>query len=627
MKNRKLIDAVGYIDGRYIDMAENSGGFGIAARIRRHWLPAAACLCAVAVLAAIIGTLPRGGGGFIDDAPVAVSSGTTGAKTSEVYDNLGELLESLSDNDNHEGKGADGSSALRGENATPSSDGGGKAAVSGGYAYHLGDGRVNISRLAGDATENVGSIAFEADALYLCGERLALVQSFVSGGDELDMEYSVRVVIYELSDPASPAPVSEYTQLGRLAGCYVRGDRLLLLTSDGACACGWSRLGDDSGYRPALTLDGRGADWSDEDISILGEPTRVNYVAATLFDAMSCELIDRQALYGDIMQIFTGDGWLSLLVQSDTGELHTHPELYMFDCSSGIDYSLRLSTAGLLGLEKSVRKPDYILPDGVYPSIASVSKQGDVYRILGGLSGGSSSELLAIAIDAKTGGCSKKTLDVSGRRACAYDDIIWEESRAIASLSATPELITENFFVVAEFSGTDISFYTSGLSADHVSGIDTMYSGGNVLGMLDAMIPLGEGIYLRYNDKPDGLDIFDFSDSANPARLYESGGEITGGRRFEFCWQVYGKAKFGVFVITPGDGGDYRSVGWSWRIYSVDARAAEPYTLLAEYDLGRSDRFMTELGDALAFTSFEYGGEWYIASRCSDAATPVAVGK
>ena len=111
-----------------------------------------------------------------------------------------------------------------------------------------------------------------AQQLFLCGDTLVLVSSFASGGNELDQERSARVQLYDLTDPKSPTLTNEFIQLGDIVACYTSGSTLSLLTTDGVCACGWSRLDDVSEYIPQTSKNSKPVVWEDAEICILGAP-------------------------------------------------------------------------------------------------------------------------------------------------------------------------------------------------------------------------------------------------------------------------------------------------------------------------------------------------------------------
>lgn len=589
----------------------------------RRWGAMAACVCLVAASAFGLhvwrSTPPVPP---TPDSPVVVppdsSDPPVALATSDTYATLEELLSYLSSNDYHAATlGADGSFTPDIEAVSQHIIEGKKLVGHQGYGYHIGQGQVVVSELGSMTSAAASGIAGEAEQLFLARDRLVLVDSFVSGGSELDEERSVRVTTYDLSNPTSPVLTDEFIQLGSMVACYVSDDKLYLMTSDGVCACGWSRLDDTDEYMPELSQNGEQIPWENHEVCILGEPTSVQYIATTIIDVASGGIVDKQAFYGDIEEAFYGPGWQAIVTQTATEKLVLHPDIYTFATGDGFDYTGKISTAALMGLEGGVRVSDGMLPDGSYPYVRSVNVKDGIYRIIGeymtSAGGSQKTELLAITANMSTGETNWETLALDNGMRFDMDHLLWEENRTIATVSTIA--LEENdvrvearlFFV--EFSGLEIEMSGTDLCVDAVSGVANIYSYGSPFGKLEPIISMGDGVYLRYNNTPDGIDIFDFSDSANPRLLYDSPGEIPAEDRFEFVWEVYDESTFGIMSLSPDGQGDYRNSAFSWNIYRVDAQAKNPYILLKEIGIGSGDGFET----------MEYDGEHYYITMDSAA--------
>lgn len=589
-----------------------------------RWGAMAACICLV--VAGAVGVHFWRGNQTIPPTPVDPiiippdDSGLTAIMaTSDTYQTLNELLEYLSTNDYHASTlSADGGNGAGNISATSQQLVEGKRlAACDGYAYHAGRGQVHISEL--DSQSPIGSIDFEAEQIFVCGDRLVLVDSFVSGGSEIDEEISACVRLYDLNDPKAPKLMDEFVQLGSIIACYVSGDDLFLLTADGVCACGWSRLDDTDDYVPALSKNGAAVTWPDEEICILGEPTSVQYVAATQINVKTGEVANKQAFYGDIAEVFYGAGWLAITTQTRTEQVALHPDIYTFSTGSGYAYTGKISTASLLGLDSGVKMSDGTLPAGNYPYVKAVTQVDGVYRIIGEYvtvnGGNGSTQLLALTANMAEGESNYELIGLDNGLRFDLDDLLWESDRAIATVSTTElfdnDVKVEAQFIFAEFSGMDVSLSCSGIRADAVSGVDGIFDLGDPFGELETLIPMGNGIYLRYNETPDGLDIYDFSDSDAPQQIYDSLGDIPTDCRFEFTWEVYGKNIFGIMVVTPDENGEYRNATFSWNIYAVDVEKENPYTLLKAYPFGKGSNFMAS---SLGFETLEYEGSYYCST-------------
>lgn len=104
------------------------------------------------------------------------------------------------------------------------------------------------------------------------------------------------------------------------------------------------------------------------------------------------------------------------------------------------------------------------------------------------------------------------------------------------------------------FDGLDVSFYENGLTADCLSGrAGVGYA--NPFGEFKTMFFMGDGIYIRYSDPgggPGEFDIFDFSDSSAPSRLYSPKTSLSGKDAFDYVWYVYDENTFGTLKVLPG---------------------------------------------------------------------------
>ncbi len=635
MNRNDLYRAVGAVGDDMLERSEKR-----KARIRGMRITAAAaagilCVGAAGLWMTLKENTPDAPGASPEASAAQISnSAVYGADvgTSAEYNSLEELLEHLSTNDYHFAAAAEGRGGAAQSTGTAAITEGAYAAAYGGYSYYADIDGIRIAAL--DGSDGEGKISIESDTptehLFVNGSRLVTVDGIVEyiGEHETEEDWHTVVRIYDISKPQSPKQENEFIQQGELTDCWMGGGELVLLTSDGVCACGWSRLDDTAAYVPGLTVNGQRIEWDEEEISILGEPTSVQYTAAAKIDVAAGRVTDKHAFYGDIKEVFYGGGWLAMKTLSSTASMQTHPEIYTFDTEKTIEYTGRISLADMFGLAPAAEVKDFVLSDGVYPSAISVMRAGEAYRIIGGLSERGDDDrtaLMAAEADMETGKCRIGLLDAAeaeGAWSIYYDDLIWEEDRAAACVQLTyregADYRFENRFAFMDFSDEQISVTLSDMTAERVTGIDTMYGMGDPFGTIKSMIPMGNGIYLRYNGRPDGLDIYDFSDTAAPVRIYDSAGSL-GSARFEFFWKVYAEDVFGMMKVTP-DGEDYFNASYSWQVYAVDAGESEPYTLLAEYPLGSQRPEYT--AEFMRFEAFEYEGKHYIIG---EGTGPVAI--
>jgi len=621
-----IVDAMGRIDEDLIEGVEK-----LRQRKRetkKPWIKwIAACIC-LAVMAAVLIIIDANGNNH--EQPSAgdnEQSFILSEKTSDTYNSLPELLEYLSRHDYHDDRKLDASSGTNisiesGAAESPKliENTGVVVHYSGEYAYHIGDGKVYISRLQGADPLNAGAIDVAASGLFICNENLFVLSQFESGGDELNPEISVQVRIYDISLPTEPVLKDEYVQLGGLTACWMVGADIYLVTGDGVCACGWSRLDDNTGYYPALTHNGEQVVWGDDDISILGEPTRVQYSAITVINGNSCEVAGKEALYGDILKLFYGEDWITATVAAETEEYRDNPSVYTFDGS--LNFTGKVNTAELLNVPERNKIKNGILQNGDHIGIVSVTKYDGVYRMLGTYTNKDDGFFVAIAADSETGEVGVQLFTAGENYPySSFTEILWERNRAIICVGIINNALTSDMeqktrFIFAEYDGVDVSFYESELTADYMDGrVGTSY--GSPLDEFETLIPMGQGIYLRYSNPaegPGGFDIFDFSDSTAPELLYRTNSSLSGENAFDYVWHVYDENTFGTLKVILGEEDYFRNVRLAWCVYTVDTSSETPISLLSETVLDGEIR--TFFGaDGIGFVVFNAGDNVYCVSR------------
>lgn len=611
MKSEELFEIIGEIDEKHINIGKTKH----RKSVWKKWTAAAACICiAVASLVAVRLQIPSGNieDGH-DNTDNQIISGETRKSTSDKYDNLEELLAYLSKNDNH--NSAYDSNGGRSMNSNVDYVQEGATAVAyDGYIYYLGEKCVKITSIDGE--NECSEINYTASELFICGDRLVLVGNNAYRS-EIELEYYTYVRIFSLEVPEKPILQDVFVQGGELAECHMSGDKLYIMTTDGVCACGWSRLDDISGYVPSLSVNETDEIWTYDDISILGEPTSVNYLAVSTIDIDTGNILEKQAFYGDIENVFFGEKQLAVVTQSRTEMMFIQPEIYVFD--DNLSFTGKIDMAEVTDTEKNIEIADGALSDGVYVYVKAVLETDNEIGVIGEYlhKNGENSERQMLIASGKpeTGSGSFKL--IGGYDNLGIDDIYFEENNAIICVSVmneNMEMSTE--FITAKFNESDFSVYSAEFTADEVSGVENYYWLGSPYGSLETLIPIGEGIFLRYNGTPDGFDIFDFSDAASPKLIYRSDGEIPYDERFEFTWKVLDKNVFGVMHMKMGEGEDIRNTIFSWRIYSVDVESDRPFTLLKEYVFGDTGF----LASSLQFSIAEYENEFYGITADSEKA-------
>lgn len=602
MKNEKFFEILGDIDDRYIENAHRPDK-KISLFV---WGGIAAALC-VGIIGLSIGfkqnrlpsvEVPTGA---VTEAPQ--NSDLKEIPTSEKYSTLDELIRAVGGKSNADG-GIEGVDKGNSYVATAT---GTEAFTYGDFLYYIEDGKLLLRSMKNNDTPQ--KLDF-ADMIFQSGNKLISAYSFPLSDNELYPPMCVSIKIYDLNIPENPELIKEFTQSGNITAAYTDDNSFFILTSDGERDYN-VKSHKKSDYVPTLKADGKEIPWEDKDISILGNPSVIKYTAITEIDIASTEIKDKRALYGDIEKVFFGENRIEIVTERHSEILSTVPQIYIFDTAEEITYWGRINLSSIMGIPEKYN--GFI---GRYPQVLSVTKQGDIYRIVGEFitaRGGADwdAELFALTVDIFKGESNFKKIPLKEYNNFSVDDLVWEENRAIASVSTiiqtADDIYKENHFIFAEFDGMEINLFTDELKASNASGIDKMYGLGNPFGILKSFIPLKDGIYLRYTERPDGFDIFDFSDSAEPKYIYHPD-KVDDGIRYDFIWKKYSDDIFGVIRIVPDAEGDYREAVFHWDIYRVDVNSAQPIELRKTYNLGKVDGFGA---DNLNFMTFTYNNEEY----------------
>ncbi len=481
---------------------------------------------------------------------------------------------------------------------------GGTLVAYGDYSYHLGENVIYISRLLGNSPANVGEIKLTEKTtykskLFICSNKLVAIEQWNKDGSAGKLENYSSVNIYDLATPENPMLVNEFIQMGQTAACYTVKDNIYLLTTDGQCACGAGHSNKES-YVPHLTQNGRSVAWGDGDISILGEPSRICYLAAVKINVATGNIIDKQAFYGDIEEIFFGTDWLTVVVEEQN-----YTDAYTFNTANSFTHT------GKVRLNDAVK-------ENINFDITTITKANGIYRIVGtAYSAGKNARLLIITLDLSSQkGCVALMTPYSDEeKTLTIDDVVWEQNRAIVTVSTIvkPDYSHKANIILVHFSNLEVKIQDEKLSVDRVDGVDMIFAESVPFG-LNPIISMGDGVYIRYNKIPNGLDIFNFNSSA-PKLIYDSPGEIPTASRYNFVNRVYDKNTFGIIVQTPDSSGEYRNSTFSWNIYSVNIGSTKPYTLIKSVDIGKDNFLVSSLG----FDTIKHNSTYYYATK-NDAA-------
>jgi len=561
MKSNDLLELIGGIDEEFVLSAQSASGGS-----RAGWLRWAAAAAAV-MIAVCVGVIALNRTNRTPDVPVTpgtVSGSEAISGTSDSYESLDELLEYLSRHDNHSADALSEGGAAKGIDRGSGAEGyyeSSSAVVINGYSCHVGEDGVVISRLDEGGAAPVCTIRSAGAQLLAYGNYLIIACQTDTSSPENDLEYKLdlHVSIYDMTDPASPQLAMVISQSGSFCGAFISGETLWLLTSDGECACGYSRLEDKEQYIPAVTVDGKPVELTDEQLHILGQPTMVRYMAISAVSLDRLELADTQTLYGDIDEFYHSEDFLALEICTLEDNHFTQPDVYIFSLEDSVSYTGKISTAAVLGIPRSARAS----ADGAQRfELVSLSRHDDYYRLTGTLytrgEAMGSSRIAAIQV-------SSDLADYAVGLSEEYPSIISitetldEDGRQIICFST----YTEDYRQIGHFGfimyGETVSILTPEMDIDHMDGIDMIYGMGQPYGEFVTLIPIGGGRYLRYGGSPDRIEAYDLSDPEQPVLLNRHSLKLQDIQRFSYGHFVYGDGRVGFVTLTPGldDDGEY----------------------------------------------------------------------
>lgn len=396
------------------------------------------------------------------------------------------------------------------------------------------------------------------------------------------------ISFYNITDLSNPSFITEYT-FERSVSVYRVEDELYFIFSDGVCACGWSRTDDMSEYYPSYSRDGKADKWGDEHISILGEPTRVDYVAVMKLSLETFDVIDKRAYYGDIIKFNYGTDWFAISTQTiKKGEGYVlNPDVYTFDSSDTLKHTGKIDLSKCFNREKKVMLYQKMFANDI--NIKSVSKIDGKFRIIAyeyirDPKPGVIHHYVLMAMEADmTNGryvSGELYLDYTNP---SFNQCLNEKDRTILTVNYKEnddeDPYQNSTFIFIEFSDESVDIVLSNMIAERVNGIKNRYAGG----IIEAIVPMGNGIYIRYNSTPNGWDVYDFSDSKNPKHLHKSTPLIGEDDFNTYSWIKYSENLFGVARCTPSEDAAESSSRESdiyWDFYSFDPNSETPFTLV-----------------------------------------------
>lgn len=595
--SKKLWSAFGQVDEKYIDeclsVKKMEKGRSIYFKAA---CAAAVVLVAVSAAAAAVSLLPS----FSKPSEAVEQSKEEIMPTSEKYESLEELLQSVRYNDAHnEDQMTSNRVTYKGNKTVDGFNAASSVVMYKEYAYNISEGGVSITRLSEKETLYIGIIDARAEKLLLCGDKLILFRTDYD--DPLGGKPTVTVEVYELSAPEKPQLSDVLTQSGSYVESCVQNGRVYLTTSDGVCACGYSRSDDIEEYLPEIMLNSEKQAIDKDEIFILGEPTAVRFTTLTAYDPSSAEIISTNVFYGDADKCFSSENRIAFCVES-RGELYASaPVLYVFDIINGADFMGKINLSAALNVPavwftgSSEKRAEVI-----YAEI-----NDNVCRVIGTVyssdNNNNKSEIYALLADISSGKY-QTAFSQSKTALAAIDEIVdmGDKKLIISSSFDINTMESHARLACADFSGESPVITESSFEVDAVSGVDMLFSYGRPYGYLFPTMLLDGGIAVRYNGIPNGMDIFDISNPSD-IKLLHSSGNLFGNDKDRFL--IQGSALSGKYiaVLKASPREDYRLLDICLCVYEILPHEAQPIRLVCEYEIDKCD----------SIGLVEHNGSWY----------------
>lgn len=605
--SRKLFEAFGMVEEDYIDecLLVNSAKNGRSV-VLKMVCAAAVLVLAVSVVTVLTARLPPS---FSKPGNAVELSEGDYMPTSEKYESLEELLQSVKHKEtNNQDEASSGRVMYKGSQTAEGYNAASSAVVYKDYAYHITEGGVSITRLSSSEPNFEGVINARAENLLLCNDKLALFRTDYD--DPLGGKPTVTTELYDLSSPEAPELVDAFTQSGSYVESFAQNGKVYLMTSDGVCACGYSRGDGVDEYMPKITHNGESVTVDEDRVFILGEPTSIRFTTLTAYSMSEKNIICTDVFYGDTDKCFSGMERMALCVES-RGELYSStPVLYIFDIKNDAEFIGKVNLSAALDIPAMwLTGSSDERAEVIYAELS-----GDTCRVIGTVyssnSNQSESEIYALSADVSSGKC-RKTLSQKKDALAAIDEIVDMGGKKLIISSAFDinTMQSSARLCCADFSGELPVITESSFEIDAVSGVDMLFSYGRPYGELFPTMVLDEGIAVRYNGIPNGMDILDISDPSDMKLLYSSG-NIFGNdeERFLIEGGALSEKHIAVLKANPQKNKegefDYRLLDFQLCIYEIKPNEAHPIQLVSEYAVNKCD----------SIELIEHDGAWYCAN-------------
>ena len=588
MDKYDLYGAVGELDEKVLERSEK--------RKSKRWLRvlfAIVALCIIAALAVISLMIPE------KIAPIDTSSDIL--HEHDTFDSWVEQLTSDTKN---------GFSRLtRGVSSATNAQKELKEAVFGNHLYFIEDGikyvdlkYIEFEDRYLDTYEYTNTIDFSTPTLISFGDRL-IVYNEPTADDVHTKETVVR--IYDVSDSANPKVLTEYKLTGNMIAYYFDNGELVLFAYDGLPDCGHIKEGGIKAYRPTVFKDNTSLDFSESEITVVGDPFTLQYVYMLRIDPISGNVARKQAFCCDARKLHYGEGWFAFDSKAPYVSTDRFSRINVFEnAPDGIKYLGRITPSALLGLDESGDDEFRTVYD---VSVSSVTYVEGILRIWGSASRdqlGNGNNMFAATVN----------LSASEYNAVGFYSsyvISWfeEDGKTLMVHNKTDEnrTIIGSCFSAIVYSGMDIMHVT----------FDNVVAKESSVSIEERIKSVGNGVYVAYNKELVGIEIMNFSDVGKP--IYRT---ISAANRVHDNMSNF---KQDVYILDDGDiciGGYAKASGdAAYWIYNV--KGNEDASVLYERLINIPYK---QVRDIESIVPLEYNGTHYIILRLNNITMPYYLG-
>lgn len=475
----RLLAAMGGVDDKYIEEAKPK----ISRRIKVFKI--ASCVaCIIAVVLAGIGV-----SGIIKNSP------TEDAKVEEVktarFETLDELLEHLGISKEDKGRGGDKiyyPGIIRQNSGNDSKT----AETYGGYIYRVCNEKLQIISEKNIQGDEVYTLEGNVNDVAIVKDKLIVLDGYVVENGRETLNKNTIYKVYDLKIPYEPKLINTYVFNAHGTYIHIRNDEIVFEMRDGACGCGYG----NGYYAPEVTIDDELITWSDKEICVLGNPSVIQYAAFGRIDIETGKIVEKQAYYGMIENIYLGEECLAIETKSMDGiqEMYAYKIDHLSTNLGGFDI---VSTAKQTG-----ECEDF--------EIKSISMENNILYAVGiskELDNKENTQISALLWDVQ----SKRIIweNISIGKDGRIDSVTWSEKKAICNMNNVTD-DSKEAKVYVEFYDDEIKM-TKGVM---VTNDEESYYG---------YYTLSETIYARRNSEENNvIAIFECLDSGDVENVYQT---------------------------------------------------------------------------------------------------------